>query len=319
MALNFTKMHGIGNDYVLTDAFTTPRLASSARLATLARRISDRHTGVGADGLILVCRPTAHGARAGAHARMRMFNADGTEAEMCGNGIRLVAKFAFDQLRLRVMPLRVETGAGVLPIEYTTSNGRLTTATVDMGEPQLDPRRVPADLSNPAPSLAKASRRDVIARTEHPFISLMRSEIGWLSTTFVGMGNPHAVIFVDRPPIASSIAKLPLNLDELDLARLGPSLERHDAFPHRANIHFARSLSPSRVQMRTWERGSGITLACGTGACAVVVAGVLTGVLRRAARVDLPGGTLRIRWDPDTNHISMTGPATEVYRGTWPG
>ncbi len=319
MAFDFTKMHGIGNDYVLVDAFTTPRLASSARLATLARRISDRHTGVGADGLILVCQPTSQGRRAGAHARMRMFNADGSEAEMCGNGVRLVAKFAFDQLRIRSNPMRIETGAGVLPIAYTTSAGKLTTATVDMGEPQLDPQRVPADLSHAAPSLARASRRDVIARTEHPFISLIRTDIGWLSTTFVGMGNPHAVIFVDRPPIASSIAKLPLNLDELDLARLGPALERHDAFPNRANIHFARSLSPSRVQMRTWERGSGITLACGTGACAVVVAGVLTGALKRTARADLPGGTLRIRWDPDTNHIAMTGPATEVYRGSWPG
>jgi len=337
MVLDFIKMHGIGNDYVCVDAFGSPRI-ERLRLPDLARQISDRHTGVGADGLILVCRPSPAGAREVAHARMRMFNADGSEAEMCGNGVRCVAKFVHDHLGIRHTPLLIETGAGVLAIRFTAraGAGKLATATVDMGVPVTRPALVPVDMTRAASSLSKATGRAKLALTPHPFQSLLRTELGWMVTTFVSMGNPHAVVFVDggpdgaganasagkpsaRQPAARSLARLPDDLHALDLTRIGPSLERHSAFPNRANIHFARVISRRRVQMRTWERGSGITLACGTGACAVLVAGVLNDLLHTQARVDLPGGSLRVRWDIQTQRVFLTGPATESFRGTWPG
>ncbi len=328
MTLNFVKMHGIGNDYVFVDAFNAPGV-ERLRLPELARRISDRHTGVGGDGLILVCRPTPGAKRDGAHARMRMFNADGSESEMCGNGVRCVAKFVHDRLRVRASPLLIETGAGVLEIDYTTRDRTLVSATVNMGVPVTRPERVPVNLSTAATSLAKVTSRSRVALTSHPFQSLLRTDLGWIAMTFVSMGNPHAVVFVNgaaskvtrvsRRLTLRSLASLPADLDAIDLARLGPELERHDAFPNRANIHFAHVTSRTRVRMRTWERGSGITLACGTGACAVLVAGVLNDLLSPTARVDLPGGSLRVRWDLDTQRVLLTGPATESFSGTWTG
>lgn len=292
--MRFVKMHGIGNDYIYLDAFGEPDLAQRPDLPDLSRAMSNRHTGIGSDGLILVCRPRSDDA----DVRMRMFNADGSESEMCGNGVRCVAKFAHDRLGITAQPMRIETGRGVLAIEYQTRSGRLEEATVDMGEPILDPAAIPFD-----------PERLILAR-EHTY----RIEIPgstWLAT-FVSMGNPHAVIFQEEQE--------DLALDQLrslELDRLGPRLEHHRAFPNRINAHFVAVHSRQEATMRTWERGSGITQACGTGACAVLVAGILTGRLDREALLHLPGGDLRIAWNAQNNHVFMTGPATEVFSGTW--
>jgi diaminopimelate epimerase len=297
--MRFVKMHGIANDYIYLDAVGEPGLESRGDLAELARRMSDRHRGVGSDGLILVCRATV----ADADVRMRMFNADGSESEMCGNGVRCVAKFAHDHLGVRARPMRVQTGRGVLPIEYRTQDGVLIEATVDMGEPILDLARIPVDESKLAWG------------REHSWgveVTQDRCEVA----TFVSMGNPHAVVFEPQHS-----KKRDLSVEELralDLDRIGPLFERHEAFPRRINVHFVAAQSRREATMRTWERGSGITMACGTGACAVLVAGVLTGRLDREALLHLPGGELRIAWDQKTNHVLMTGPATEVFEGEWP-
>lgn len=286
----FVKMHGIGNDYVYIDAYTNPAIESRADLALLARRISDRHTGVGSDGLILVCRPSTPGA----HARMRMFNADGSESEMCGNGVRCVAKFAHDRLNLSHRPLRIDTGRGVLSIDYSLRDGRLDSASVDMGAPILELAEIPVDASRlGAPVDAVSWRMEVAGRA-------------W-PVSFVSMGNPHAVFFMDPGVVPT-----------LDLARVGPVIEHHPAFPRRVNAHFAEVVSPGEAVMRTWERGAGATLACGTGACAVLVAGVRMARLARDAMLHLPGGDLRVRWDVHTNHVIKTGPAEDVFEGVWP-
>lgn len=295
--MRFVKMHGIGNDYLFLDAVTDPALEQRPDLPDLARAMSDRHRGVGSDGIILVCPP-----RGDAHVRMRMFNADGSESEMCGNGVRCVAKFAHDRLRIRDNPMRVETGRGVLSIRHESESGRLASATVDMGEPILELPRIPV-------------RDDRVAPTprEHRF----RIEVGapkdaWIAT-FASMGNPHAVFFDDENPGIGHDG-----LHRLDLPRIGPLIEHHPAFPNRVNAHFVAVRSPREAEMRTWERGAGATLACGTGACAVCVAGVLTGRLARDVLLRLPGGDLRIRWDEDTNHVLMTGPAEDACEGEWP-
>lgn len=287
--MRFVKMHGIGNDYVYIDAYTDPSIESRPDLPDLARRISDRHRGVGGDGLILVCRPTNPDA---AHARMRMFNADGSEAEMCGNGVRCVAKFAHDRLGVQARPMRVETGRGALEIDHRTQNGRLVEATVDMGEPILDPERIPVDLAATTPGDREHEHR--VAVNDNTYRCL-----------FVSMGNPHAVTFVD-------------DVAAVDLPRLGSAFERHGAFPRRVNVHVVQIASPGEATMRTWERGTGITQACGTGACAVLVAGVLAGLLEPEALIHLPGGDLTIRWDrAESGHVFMTGPAEEVFEGEW--
>lgn len=296
--MRFVKMHGIGNDYIYLDAVNEPALAERADLPELSQRMSDRHRGVGSDGLILVCRPAA----TGADVRMRMFNADGSESEMCGNGVRCVAKFAHDRLGIRCNPMRIETGRGMLSIEYSLVQGRLDQATVDMGEPILEVEQIPVHASRVVPCDGSAP---------HAYrISL--PGITW-EATFVSMGNPHAVIFrrggedLTRDQLRS-----------LDLERLGPPIEHHPAFPRRVNAHFVSIQSRGEASMRTWERGSGITQACGTGACAVLVAGVLTGRLDREATLHLPGGDLRVRWDEATGRVFMTGPATDVFEGEWP-
>lgn len=284
MSIRFVKMEGLGNDYVYVDAYTAPELAQRADLPELARAISDRHRGVGSDGLILVARPEAPSA----HVRMRMFNADGSESEMCGNGVRCVAKFAHDRLGLRKRPMLVQTGRGVLSIDFETHQHKLVSACVDMGEPELRPELVPVleselvDGTGPERGLAVGSRV-------------------W-SFVPVSMGNPHAVFFDHT----------------LDLALLGPTIERHPAFPRRVNAHAVRVLRPDYAEMTTWERGAGLTQACGTGACAVLVAGVLTGRLQPGATIRLPGGELKIRWDRARNRVFMTGPAADVFEGTWP-
>jgi diaminopimelate epimerase len=297
--MRFVKMHGIGNDYIYLDAFSDTGIEGRGDLAELARRMSDRHTGIGSDGLILVCRP-----RGDADVRMRMFNSDGSESEMCGNGVRCVAKFAHDRLGVRGggRPMRVETGRGALSIDYTANAGRLVQATVDMGEPILDVQKIPVNPEGLAWS-----------RGPHHGVQIGPNPDNAWTATFVSMGNPHAVLFEsDNEQIRST------GLRALDVARVGPMIEHHRAFPRRINAHFVTVQSHQEATMRTWERGAGITMACGTGACAVLIAGVLTGRLERAALLHLPGGDLSIRWDEPSNHVFMTGPATDVFVGEWP-
>ncbi len=288
MSLPFVKMHGLGNDYIYVDACSRPEVAERRDLPALARAVSDRHTGIGSDGLILVCRPTVPDA----HARMRMFNADGSEAQMCGNGIRCVAKFAHDRLGMRAPVLKIETGRGTLGITYTTRGERLETATVDMGPPVFD---AGPDTLDPG---------QLVERT--PPVIVIEALGRRLTGTLVCMGNPHLVLFSDDTP------------GPIDLAVLGPALEHHPAFPQRINAHVATLLSRTAARITTWERGSGLTRACGTGACAVHAAGIVAGRLDRQADLHLPGGTLRVAWPADRSGIVMTGPATEVYEGVWP-
>jgi len=220
---------------------------------------------------------------------MRMFNADGSEAEMCGNGIRCVAKYACDHDRARVNPMRVETAAGIKTVELAFDDSGLVAAvTVDMGEPALEPEAVPVKIPQKGPVIDAA----------------LRAGKRVFEMTCVSMGNPHAVLFVD------DAASVPL-------AEVGPEIETHPLFPNRVNVHFVQVHSPSEVTMRTWERGSGITLACGTGASAVCVAGALSRRTGRDITAHLPGGDLKLQWRDD-NHVYMTGPAVEVFTGDWP-
>lgn len=281
MSLTFTKMHGLGNDYVYISLFEQRVDEPGA----LAQAVSDRHRGVGSDGLILVGPPSAEGAQ----VRMQMFNADGSRGEMCGNGIRCVGKLAYERGWARQNPLRVETDAGVLELDLTVDEaGRVGAVRVDMGAPVLDPARIPVALGG-----------ERIVGMSVP----VRGRI--LNATCVSMGNPHAVFFAD------ALARVPLE-------DWGPRIERHQLFPQRINVHFAQVLAERRVKMITWERGSGPTLACGTGACAVCVAGVLSGKSGRAITAVLPGGELEIEWVEASNHVFMTGPAVEVFTGQWP-
>ena len=281
MPLKFTKMHGLGNDYVYMGLFDQEVPDPPA----LSRLISDRHRGIGSDGLILVGPPGTDDA----HVRMQVFNADGSVAEMCGNGIRCVAKLAYERGWAHENPLRVQTDAGVLALDLTLNEAdKVAQVRVDMGEPILEPTRIP---------VAQVGDRVVGAS-----IALAGKV---LSATCVSMGNPHVVFFTD------AVARVPL-------AEWGPKLERHPMFPQRINVHFAQVRAPDRVKMITWERGSGATQACGTGASAVCVAGVLNRKTGRAITAQLPGGELEIEWDEASNHVFMTGPATEVFTGQWP-
>ena len=292
--MRFTKMHGIGNDYIYVDCIANPPPRDPVALSKV---ISDRHFGVGSDGLILIC-PSER-----ADARMRMFNADGSEAEMCGNGIRCVAKYVHDHGLSNNNPLKIETGRGVLTLELRIAAGKVEEVTVNMGEPILEAEKIPTTLSGPRvidrPIKWDAKWAEVMRFCEEdPGIDQ--------ELTCVSMGNPHVVLY------CREVSKVPLE-------QLGPLLEKAPIFPKRANVHFVQLRSPEEVTMRTWERGSGITLACGTGACAVCVAGVLTGRTARAIRAHLPGGDLTLEWSEKDNHVYMTGPATEVFEGVWPG
>src|SRR5713101_4613080 len=277
--MRFTKMQGCGNDYVYVDCFREPMPHDPPGLA---RSVSDRHFGVGGDGLILICPSDK------ADARMRMFNADGSEAEMCGNGIRCVAKYLYDHGLVRKPTLAVETGRGILTLDLEIKDGCVRQVRVDMGEPILEAARMPTSLAGDPP------REVPLALGDHT-----------LRVTCVSMGNPHCVTFVDTPS------------DALVLG-IGPQIEHHPAFPRRTNAEFVRVNAPDDVTVRVWERGSGETLACGTGACAVAVAGVLTGRTQRRLLVHLPGGDLRLHWSETDNHVYMTGPAVEVFSGEWP-
>ncbi|MFA6133762.1 MAG: diaminopimelate epimerase [Phycisphaerae bacterium] len=278
--MRFTKMHGLGNDYVYVNGFDQ-QLADPA---ATARAVSDRHFGIGSDGLILVLPSDI------ADVRMRMFNADGSESQMCGNGIRCVAKFAYDRGLSTANPMRVETLAGVKTIQLVLNGaGKVASATVDMGEPIIEPARIPVSVGG-----------------ERAINVPIKTGAGEWTMTCVSMGNPHCVIYV---PDVAAVA----------LEQVGPELETHKLFPQRINVHFVQVHSPSEVTMRTWERGSGVTLACGTGASAVCVAGVLAGRGGREVLAHLPGGDLQLAWRESDNHVFMTGPAVEVYSGQWMG
>ncbi len=290
--MKFTKMHGLGNDYVYVDCFAQ----TIENPAELAVRISDRHFGVGSDGLILI-EPSDV-----AEARMRMFNADGSESQMCGNGIRCVAKYVYDHNLARTesqfsLPdqgtfptsLRIETGRGVLTVGLELGgDGRVSRVCVNMGQPILEAAQVP-----------------VAADSERVINMPLPVDQQELSMTCVSMGNPHAVFFCE-------------NLQRIDLAYLGPIIEHHALFPQRTNVHFVKADGPGDLTVKTWERGSGITLACGTGACACAVAGVLVGRCERLVTAHLPGGDLQLNWCEEDNCVYMTGPATEVFTGHWP-
>ena len=278
--MRFTKMHGIGNDYVYVNGLAE-RVEDPARVAKL---VADRHFGVGGDGLIMILPSDK------ADVRMRMFNADGSEAEMCGNGVRCVAKYAFDHGLSTANPMRVETGRGVLSLSLAVDAGKVRSVTVKMGEPILDLPLIPVDRER----LHKSANK-------HEY-QLKLPEAAPIDATFVSMGNPHAVIYT--PEVAA-----------IDVSGLGPMIENNAAFPRRINVHWVTVHSPAEVTMRTWERGSGITLACGTGACAVCVAGVLTGRTSRNILAHLPGGDLELEWREADNNVYMTGPATEVFTG----
>lgn len=276
--MKFTKMHGAGNDYVYVDCFAQEAPPEPAQLAVA---MADRRFGVGGDGLILI-EPSAT-----ADARMRMFNADGSEAEMCGNGIRCVAKYVYDHGIQKRDQLKIETGNGVLELELETDGSRCQQVTVDMGQPGLTPESLPARF--PGPQIV-----DAPARFGGQDVRI----------TCVSMGNPHCVLFV------------PELTDELVLS-LGPQIEQDERFPKRTNVEFVRVIDPHTFEQRTWERGSGETWACGTGASAVCVAGVLTGNGAREVLIHLRGGDLKLRWDEVDNHVFMTGGAVEVFEGTW--
>ena len=275
----FTKMQGAGNDYIYVDCFSQPIPSDPA---ALARAVSDRHFGVGADGLILIC-PVE-----GADAEMRMFNADGSYSEMCGNGIRCVAKFVHDHGIAVRDQLKITSAGKPFLLDLELRAGKVERVRVDMGEPILTSSQIPTTLPGDPP-------------VDAPFEIAGRT----LAVTCVSMGNPHCVTYVDSAT------------DDLVLG-VGPKIENDPRFPKRTNVEFIEVLDRETVRQRTWERGSGETLACGTGACAVCVAGVLTGRTERRITSKLLGGDLQLEWDEATNHVFMTGPAAEVFTGDWP-
>lgn len=276
--MRFTKMHGAGNDYVYVDCFAQP---PPSDIPATAIAISDRHTGVGGDGLVLI------GPSERADARMRMFNADGSESEMCGNAIRCVAKYVYERGLAAKSELKIETGRGILSMQlWPGGDGKVNQVTVNMGAPILEADRIPTTLPGNPP-------------TNYPLEVAERA----IQVTCVSMGNPHCVTFVDE-------------LNDDWVLRFGPLIERHPVFPRRINAEFIKVVSRDEFIMRVWERGSGETMACGTGACASAVAGVLTDRTNRVVTAHLRGGDLKLEWSQGGD-VFMTGPATEVFSGEW--
>ena len=276
--IHFTKMHGLGNDYLVVDAMQES--PSESKLSALAKALSDRHFGVGADGLILVLPSRA------ADFRMRIFNSDGSEAEMCGNGIRLFAKFVYERGHTKAKDLEVETLAGIVRPRLRVRGGRVTGVRVDMGEPRLARSEIPM----------KGTDQEQVVN-ERLRVGGRRFQI-----TAVSMGNPHCVMFVE-------------DVDRARVGEIGPAIERHDLFPKRTNVEFAQVVGDGHIRMRVWERGAGETLACGTGASAMLVAAVLNGLSPRKAVVHLRGGDLKVNWNRENNHVFIEGPAAEVFTG----
>lgn len=274
--MEFTKMHGLGNDFLVIHG----ELELPENVSELAVKYCNRFFGVGADGLVFIL-PSDE-----ADFKMRIINSDGTEAEQCGNAIRCVSKFVYDNGYINKQQITIETiGAGVQQVSLQVEQGTVKTARVDMGEPVLDGLAIPTTLEG------------------NPVINHHINAGGAeFSFTAVSMGNPHCVIYVDDAP-------------EFDLGTWGPQIEVHSYFPRKVNVEFATVTSRDRVEMRVWERGAGPTLACGTGACATLVSSVLNGLTDRAAWIGLKGGDLFIEWDEHDNHVYMTGPAEVVYQG----
>lgn len=273
--IKFTKMHGLGNDYVYIDAINQ----TIENESSLAKFVSNRHFGIGSDGLILICKSDI------ADFQMRMFNSDGSEAEMCGNGIRCVGKFVYDKGLTDKTTVKIETLAGIKTLVLNTKDGKVETARVDMGEPILEAEKIP-----------------VISK-EQPVKNLeLEAENKKFKFTCVSMGNPHAITIVE-------------NTKEFDVEKYGKILEVDKAFPKKANIEFAQIIDKENIKMRVWERGAGETLACGTGACATAVACNLNGLTGRKVNIELLGGTLNIEWNEKDNRVYMTGPAVTVFDG----
>ena len=273
--MKFTKMHGCGNDYVYVNCFEE----TVENPADVARFVSDRHYGIGSDGLILICPSEI------ADFRMAMYNLDGSEGKMCGNGVRCIAKYVYDHHLTDKTQISLETLGGIKYLDLNIKDGKVETVKVDMGEPILKPEDIPVNIS-----------KDVVI--DEPVEVDGRI---W-NMTCISMGNPHAVVFVD-------------DTKSLDLEKLGPSFEKHAIFPEQVNTEFVHVIDRHTVDMRVWERGSGETFACGTGACATAFACILNGKTEDTVLVHLVGGDLLIEYDRETNHIFMTGPATEVFSG----
>ena len=277
--MRFSKMHGLGNDYIYVNCFEERVDDAPA----LARRLSDRHFGIGGDGLVLIAPSDV------ADLRMIMYNADGSEAGMCGNASRCVGKYAYERGLIRKETIAMETASGVKTLHLHVRGGKVEEVTVDMGAPETDCALVPCLLGKGVVTMAP-----------------IEADGRRFAITPVSMGNPHGVVFVEEP------------VQGMDIARWGRALETHPAFPEKANIEFVNVLARDRLRMRVWERGSGITLACGTGACAALTAAVLCGLCDRRARVELDGGALACHWDEATGRMMMRGPATHVFDGEIP-
>ena len=276
----FFKMQGLGNDYVYIDCINGKEPID---IKNLTNRLSNRHFGVGSDGLILLCKSKV------ADLKMRMFNSDGSEAQMCGNGIRCVAKLAYELGLICEEITTIETLSGIKTLKLNIENGKVKTVEVDMGAPILEATKIPVSSS------AKIEDKKVKAEVK---VKNKKIEL-----TCVSMGNPHAVTFVN-------------DIKNFKVAEYGPILENSDIFPEKANIEFVEVVDKNNIKMRVWERGSGETLACGTGACSSVVASSLNGYTDRKVNVQLLGGNLEIEWKPN-NHVHMTGPAVTVFKGEW--
>lgn len=274
--LKFTKMHGLGNDYVYMDAINQ----DIKNKKELAKFVSDRHFGVGSDGLILICKSEI------ADFKMQMFNQDGSEAEMCGNGIRCVAKFVYDKGLTQKESITVETLAGIKKIDMIIENNRMKLATVDMGEPILEPKKIPV-----------VSNESIVKNLK------IRSFDKEFNFSCISMGNPHAITFIKE------------DVNKFDICKYGRDIEINNQFPNKTNVEFINVIDNETLKMRVWERGAGETLACGTGACASAVAAILNGYTKRKVKVMLLGGDLNIWWCEKTNHVFMQGPATTVFDG----
>ena len=274
--MKFTKMQGIGNDYVYVDCTKENKIENPAELS---KKVSNRHFGIGSDGLILIENSNV------ADFKMAIYNADGSRAEMCGNGIRCVAKFVFDKGLINKENITIETLAGIKQLKLSTENGKVKKVRVDMGEPILEAKKIP------------------VISDKNPVIDLqLQAADKTFTATCVSMGNPHAITFVN-------------NVEEFDVEKYGKILEIKKEFPKHSNIEFVELIDKNNIKMRVWERGSGETLACGTGSCASVVACILNNKTERKVNVHLLGGTLEIEWNKQNNHVYMEGPAEIVFEG----
>jgi len=273
--MKFTKMQGCGNDYVYVNCFEE-KIENASEMAV---KVSNRNFGIGSDGLILICPSEV------ADVRMEMYNADGSQSQMCGNGVRCVGKYAYDYGIVDKEVITVETLAGIKTLHLHIENGKAVELTVDMGVPEVKPELVPVK----AEGEAVIAQKIVAGGREYEI-------------TCVSMGNPHAITFVEETKA-------------VEIEQIGPEFEYHDMFPERTNTEFIQVLNKQEINMRVWERGSGETLACGTGACASVYACILNGKTGDEVTVHLLGGDLRVRYDRETGHIFMTGPAVAVFDG----